>query len=247
MLARGTAYRCYATVEEIEAFREQAKAEGRPPLFRSPWRDADPSTWPDAPYVVRLRAPREGETVGRRRGAGPGHLEERDARRPDPAALGRHADLHARRRRRRPRHGRHPRDPRRRPPDQRRAPDADLPGDGLGGAGLRAHPADPRRRRRQALQAPRRARRRRLPRHGLPARGDAQLPGPARLEPRQRRVLHHRRRRSPGSTSAISARRRRDSTSTSSRRCPASTSAPPTTRRCSRRSKAFLQRKRSRP
>ena len=63
MIARGTAYRCYATVEEIEAFREQAKAEGRPPLFRSPWRDADPSTWPDAPYVIRLRAPRDGETV----------------------------------------------------------------------------------------------------------------------------------------------------------------------------------------
>ena len=63
MLDRGTAYRCYSTVEEIEAFREQAKAAGRPPLFRSPWRDADPSTWPHAPYVVRLRAPREGETV----------------------------------------------------------------------------------------------------------------------------------------------------------------------------------------
>lgn len=63
MIARGTAYRCFSTVEEIEAFREAAKAEGRPPLFRSPWRDADPATWPDAPYVVRLRAPREGETV----------------------------------------------------------------------------------------------------------------------------------------------------------------------------------------
>jgi glutamyl-tRNA synthetase len=63
MLARGAAYRCYATVEEIEAFRAAAKAEGRPPLFRSPWRDADPSTWPDTPYVVRLKAPREGETA----------------------------------------------------------------------------------------------------------------------------------------------------------------------------------------
>ena len=38
---------------------------------------------------------------------------------------------------------------------------------GWDGAGLRAHPADPRRRRRQALQAPRRARGRGLPRHGL--------------------------------------------------------------------------------
>ena len=63
MLARGTAYRCYATVEEIEAFREAARAAGRPPLFRSPWRDADPATWPDAPFVVRLRAPRDGETT----------------------------------------------------------------------------------------------------------------------------------------------------------------------------------------
>lgn len=63
MLARGTAYRCFATVEEIDAFREQAKAEGRPPLFLSPWRDSDPATWPDRPHVVRLRAPRDGETT----------------------------------------------------------------------------------------------------------------------------------------------------------------------------------------
>jgi glutamyl-tRNA synthetase len=64
MLARGAAYRCYATAEEIDAFRAAARAEGRPPLFLSPWRDADPASWPDgAPYVVRLRAPRDGETV----------------------------------------------------------------------------------------------------------------------------------------------------------------------------------------
>jgi glutamyl-tRNA synthetase len=63
MVARGTAYRCWSTPEEIEAFRERARAEGRPPLFRSPWRDADPATAPDARYVVRLKAPREGETV----------------------------------------------------------------------------------------------------------------------------------------------------------------------------------------
>ena len=63
MIARGTAYPCWSTQEEIEAFREQAKAEGRPPLFRSPWRDADPASAPDAPFVVRLKAPREGETT----------------------------------------------------------------------------------------------------------------------------------------------------------------------------------------
>jgi glutamyl-tRNA synthetase len=63
MVARGGAYRCFATKEEIEAAREQAVAEKRAPTFRSPWRDADPADHPDAPYTIRLRAPREGETV----------------------------------------------------------------------------------------------------------------------------------------------------------------------------------------
>lgn len=65
MLANGTAYKCFSTQDEIEAFREAAKAEGRSTLFLSPWRDADPATYPDAPYVLRLRAPREGQTVVR--------------------------------------------------------------------------------------------------------------------------------------------------------------------------------------
>ena len=55
-----------------------------------------------------------------------------------------------------------------------------------------AYPADPRPRRREALQAPRRARRRRLSRHGLPAGGAAQLSGAARLELRRQGVLHRR-------------------------------------------------------
>ena len=63
MLEAGTAYRCFATPEEIEAFRERAKAEGRPPLFVSPWRDRGPGDWPDAPHTVRLKAPREGQVV----------------------------------------------------------------------------------------------------------------------------------------------------------------------------------------
>ncbi len=60
MVEAGTAYRCYATVAEIEAFRETARAEGAATLFQSPWRDADPATAPDLPYVIRLKAPREG-------------------------------------------------------------------------------------------------------------------------------------------------------------------------------------------
>ncbi len=63
MLARGAAYKCFCSQEEIEAFREAARAEGRSTLFQSPWRDADPATHPDAPYVIRLKAPRTGETV----------------------------------------------------------------------------------------------------------------------------------------------------------------------------------------
>ena len=67
LLEAGKAYKCFATQEEIEAFREAAKAEGRSTLYRSPWRDADPSTHPDAPYVIRIKAPLEGTTVIRDR------------------------------------------------------------------------------------------------------------------------------------------------------------------------------------
>jgi glutamyl-tRNA synthetase len=63
MLARGTAYKCFSTQEEITAFRAAEEAAGRYPVFLSPWRDADPTTYPDAPYAIRMKAPRTGETV----------------------------------------------------------------------------------------------------------------------------------------------------------------------------------------
>ena len=63
MLAMGRAYKCFATQDEIEAFREAAKAQGQSTLYRSPWRDADASTHPDAPYVIRIKAPLDGVTV----------------------------------------------------------------------------------------------------------------------------------------------------------------------------------------
>ncbi|MCH2164309.1 MAG: glutamate--tRNA ligase [Marinovum sp.] len=63
LLAEGKAYRCFSTQEEIAAFREAAKAEGSSTLFRSPWRDADATTHPDAPYVIRIKAPQNGATV----------------------------------------------------------------------------------------------------------------------------------------------------------------------------------------
>ncbi len=67
MLSSGAAYKCFSTQDEIQAFREAAKAEGRSTLFRSPWRDADPASHPDAPYAIRVKAPRDGDTVIRDR------------------------------------------------------------------------------------------------------------------------------------------------------------------------------------
>jgi len=62
LLESGNAYRCYMSQEELAAQREEAQRERRPFRTRSPWRDSsDPA--PDAPFVVRLKAPQEGETV----------------------------------------------------------------------------------------------------------------------------------------------------------------------------------------
>lgn len=63
LLNNGLAYKCFSTPEEINAFREAAQANKTSTLFRSPWRDADPATHPDAPYVIRIKAPQTGATV----------------------------------------------------------------------------------------------------------------------------------------------------------------------------------------
>ena len=62
LLERGHAYRCYMTQEELAAQREKAQAERRPFRIHSPWRD-DSCDQGDKPFVIRLKAPREGETV----------------------------------------------------------------------------------------------------------------------------------------------------------------------------------------
>ncbi len=64
LVEAGHAYRCFLTPEELTARREAAQAAKRPFRLQSEWRDADPSTWPaDKPYVVRIKAPREGATT----------------------------------------------------------------------------------------------------------------------------------------------------------------------------------------
>ncbi len=64
LIERGSAYRCYLTQEELAARREKAREERKPFRIVSEWRDADPADWPEGKdYVVRIKAPRDGETV----------------------------------------------------------------------------------------------------------------------------------------------------------------------------------------
>ena len=64
MLATGSAYRCYASPEELAAMRDKARAEGKTRLYDGRWRDRDPG---DAPPgikpAIRLKAPLSGETA----------------------------------------------------------------------------------------------------------------------------------------------------------------------------------------
>jgi glutamyl-tRNA synthetase len=62
LVDRGSAYRCYMTQEELAEQREAAQRERRPFRINSPWRDVSERQG-DKPFVIRLKAPREGETV----------------------------------------------------------------------------------------------------------------------------------------------------------------------------------------
>ena len=64
LLAAGHAYKCFATPEELAELREQQRAAKQPMRYDGRWRDRDPGEAPEgAPYVIRIKAPREGETV----------------------------------------------------------------------------------------------------------------------------------------------------------------------------------------
>jgi glutamyl-tRNA synthetase len=64
MLASGGAYRCYASQDELEAMRAEARAEGKPMRYDGRWRDRDPSEAPaGVKPVIRLRARQDGETI----------------------------------------------------------------------------------------------------------------------------------------------------------------------------------------
>ncbi len=85
MVARGTAFRCYVTSEELQARRDEGEAkrlaareeglsdDAKAALlaeagallapFRSPWRDGGSPPSPVTPFTVRLRAPDGGDRV----------------------------------------------------------------------------------------------------------------------------------------------------------------------------------------
>ena len=88
MIARGTAFRCYVSPEELEAHRaagetaraglkamleadageeqikeQRSRVEALTQAFRSPYRDGKAAPSPEAPFTVRLRAPDDGEVV----------------------------------------------------------------------------------------------------------------------------------------------------------------------------------------
>ncbi len=69
LLAKGLAYKCYASSDELSEMRDSARKEGRPPRYDGRWRDlggtqaeADAIAEGRKP-VIRLKAPKEGETT----------------------------------------------------------------------------------------------------------------------------------------------------------------------------------------
>jgi len=62
LLERGAAYRCYMTQEELAAQREAAQRERKTFRIHSPWREVAEEK-AGQPFVIRLKAPQDGETV----------------------------------------------------------------------------------------------------------------------------------------------------------------------------------------
>ena len=64
LIAKGRAYYCYASPEELTEMREKARSEGRQPIYDGRWRDRDPSEAPEGiKPVIRLKTDVDGETI----------------------------------------------------------------------------------------------------------------------------------------------------------------------------------------
>ncbi|NJD62052.1 MAG: glutamate--tRNA ligase [Deltaproteobacteria bacterium] len=65
LLARGKAYRCICTPEELDRRREEMKARKEKPRYDGRCRNLPPEAAEGKPYVVRFKTPAEGQTVVR--------------------------------------------------------------------------------------------------------------------------------------------------------------------------------------
>ncbi len=64
LLEKGRAYKCFATPAELEQMRAGQRANRLPLRYDGRWRERDPREAPDgAPFVIRLKAETEGETM----------------------------------------------------------------------------------------------------------------------------------------------------------------------------------------
>jgi glutamyl-tRNA synthetase len=64
LVDKGAAYRDYTPETELNQMRENWKRDHKGPFrYHSPWRDTHSMMVPNAPYVVRMKAPREGSST----------------------------------------------------------------------------------------------------------------------------------------------------------------------------------------
>ena len=63
LIGLGKAFRCYCTKEELQAARDELKARDPKATFKYPGTCRDRKDQPDKPFVVRFKAPTEGDLV----------------------------------------------------------------------------------------------------------------------------------------------------------------------------------------
>jgi len=62
LLAEGNAYKCFCTIEEVDAMREAQTAAGEKPRYNGMWRDRTDHP-ADKPFVIRFKNPQSGVVV----------------------------------------------------------------------------------------------------------------------------------------------------------------------------------------
>jgi glutamyl-tRNA synthetase len=64
LVRKGEAYYCYCTSQELDEMREAARLQGKPPRYDGRWRERGHNEAPaDIKPVIRIKSPRDGETV----------------------------------------------------------------------------------------------------------------------------------------------------------------------------------------